>query len=99
VRSHFYRFGREDGGSFDCLVKIETSLARAEFKPAPGKGRLAGRMALVGRVLDGKGGVVETFGQNVALGGTPEQIEASRAQTLPLARRLKLPPGNYTVGS
>jgi VWFA-related protein len=97
VRSHFYRFGREDGGPFDCLVKIEASLAQAEFKPAPEKGRLAGRMALVGRVLDGKGGVVETFGQNVALGGTPEQIEASRAQTLPLARRLKLPPGNYTV--
>jgi hypothetical protein len=97
VRSHFYRFGREDGGPFDCLVKIEASLAQTEFKPAPEKGRLAGRMALVGRVVDGKGGVVETFGQDVALGGTPEQIEASRTQTLPLARRLKLPPGNYTA--
>ena len=97
VRSHFYRFGREDGGPFDCLVKIEASLTKAEFKQDPEKGRLVGRMALVGRVLDGKGGVVETFGQDVALGGTPEQIEASRAQTLPLARRLKLPPGNYTV--
>jgi VWFA-related protein len=97
VRSHFYRFGREDGGPFDCVVKIEASLARAEFEPAPGKGRLAGRMVLAGRVLDGTGGVVDTFGQNVSLGGTPEQIEASRARTLPLARRLKLPPGNYTV--
>lgn len=97
VRSHFYRFGREEAGPFDCLVKIEASLTKAEFKPAPEKGRLVGRMTLVGRVLDGKGGVVETFGQDVALGGTPEQIEASRAQTLPLARRLKLPPGNYTV--
>ena len=48
-------------------------------------------------MLDGKGDVVDTFAQDVALGGTPEQIEASRAQTLPLARRLKLPPGNYTV--
>ena len=97
VRSHFYRFGREDGGPFDCLVKIEASLAKAEFKQDPEKGRLVGRIALVGRVLDGKGDVVDTFGQDVALGGTPEQIEASRAQTLPLARRLKLPPGNYTV--
>ena len=97
VRSHFYRFGREDGGPFDCLVKIEASLAQAQFKQDPEKGRLVGRMALVGRVLDGKGDVVDTFAQDVALGGTPEQIEASRAQTLPLARRLKLPPGNYTV--
>ena len=97
VHSHFFRFGREDAGPFDCLVKIEASLTKAEFKPAPEKGRLTGRMTLVGRVLDGKGGVVETFGQDVALGGTPEQIEASRAQTLPLARRLKLPPGNYTA--
>ena len=97
VRSHFYRFGREDAGPFDCLVKIEASLTKAGFKPAPEKGRLVGRMTLVGRVLDGKGGVVDTFGQDVALGGTPEQIEASRVQTLPLARRLKLPPGNYTV--
>jgi len=54
-------------------------------------------MALAGRVLNGTGDVVDTFGQDVSLAGTPEQIEASRAQTLPLARRLKLPPGNYTV--
>jgi hypothetical protein len=97
VRSRFYRFGREGGGPFDCLIKVEASLARAEFRPAPEKGRLSGRMALVGRVLNGTGDVVDTFGQEVALGGTPEQIEASRAQTLPLARRLKLPPGNYSV--
>ncbi len=97
LRSHFYRFGREDGGSFDCLVKIEASLAQAQFKEDPAKGRLVGRIALVGRVLDGKGDVVDTFGQDVALGGTPEQIEASRAQTLPLARRLKLQPGSYKV--
>jgi hypothetical protein len=97
VRSHFYRFGREDGGPFDCLVKIEASLAQAQFKEDTAKGRLVGRIALVGRVLDGKGDVVDTFAQDVALGGTAEQIQASRAQTLPLARRLKLPPGNYTV--
>jgi VWFA-related protein len=97
VRSHFYRFGREEGGPFDCLVKIEASLAQAQFKEDPAKGRLVGRIALVGRVLDGKGDVVDTFAQDVALGGTPQQIEASRLQTLPLARRLKLPPGNYTV--
>ena len=97
VRSHFYRFGREEGGPFDCVVKIEASLAQAQFKEDPAKGRLVGRIALVGRVLDGKGEVVDTFAQDVALGGTPEQIQASRAQALPLARRLKLPPGNYTV--
>ncbi|HUL80192.1 MAG TPA: VWA domain-containing protein, partial [Vicinamibacteria bacterium] len=97
VRSRFYRFGREGGGPFDCLIKIEASLAKAEFRPDPQKGRLTGRMTLAGRVLNGTGDVVDTFGQDVALGGTPEQIEASRAQTLPLARRLKLPPGNYTV--
>jgi hypothetical protein len=97
VWSHFYRFGRAGGGPFDCLIKIEASLAKAEFRPYPEKGRLAGKIALVGRVLGGTGDVVDTFGQDVSLGGTPEQIEASRAQTLPLARRLKLPPGNYSV--
>jgi len=97
VRSRFYRFSREGDGPFDCLVKIEASLAKAEFKQDPEKGRLTGRMTLAGRVLDGKGDVVDTFGQDVSLGGTPEQIQASRAQTLPLARRLKLPPGSYTV--
>jgi VWFA-related protein len=97
VLSHFYRFGREGSGPFDCLIKVEASLAKAEFRQDPEKGRMVGKMALVGRVLDGKGGVVDTFGQDVSLGGTPEQVEASRAQTLPLARRLKLPPGNYTV--
>jgi VWFA-related protein len=97
VRSHFYRFGREEGGPFDCLIKIEASLAQAQFKDDPAKGRLVGRMALVGRVLDGKGDVVDTFAQDVALGGTPEQIQTSRTQTLPLARRLKLAPGSYTV--
>ena len=97
VLSRFYRFGREGGGPFDCLIKVEASLAKAEFRPDPEKGRLAGKMALAGRVLDGTGGVVDTFGQDVSLGGTPEQIAASRVQALPLARRLKLPPGNYTV--
>jgi VWFA-related protein len=97
VLSRFYRFGREGSGPFDCLIKIEASLAKAEFKPAEVKGKLVGKIALVGRVLDGRGDVVDTFGQDVSLGGTPEQVEASRAQTLPLARRLKLPPGNYTV--
>jgi VWFA-related protein len=96
VLSRFYRFGSA-GGPFDCLIKVEASLAKAEFREDPGKGRLVGRMGLVGRVLDGTGNVVDTFAQDVSLGGTPEQIEASRAQTLPLARRLKLPPGNYTV--
>jgi hypothetical protein len=97
VLSRLYRFGREGGGPFDCLIKVEASLAKAEFRPDPEKGRLAGKMALAGRVLDGTGGVVDTFGQDVSLGGTPEQIAASRAQALPLARRLRLPPGNYTV--
>jgi VWFA-related protein len=97
VLSHFYRFGREGSGPFDCLIKVEASLAKAEFKPDETKGRMVGEIALVGRVLDGRGDVVDTFGQDVSLGGTAEQIEASRAQTLPLARRLKLPPGNYTV--
>ena len=95
VRSRFYRFGRA-GGTFDCLIKLEASLAQAGFK-ADAQGRLAGKMALAGRVLRPTGEVVETFGQDVSLGGTPEQIQASRAQTLPLTRRLKLGPGNYTV--
>jgi hypothetical protein len=86
VLSRFYRFGREGDGPFDCLIKVEASLAKAEFQPGPEKGRLSGKMALV-----------DTFGQDVSLGRTPEQIEASRAQTLPLARRLRLAPGNYTV--
>jgi hypothetical protein len=97
VLSRFYRFGREGNGPFECLIKVEASLAKAEFRQEPEKGRMAGKMALVGRVLDGTGTVVDTFGQDVSLGGTPEQIEVSRAQTLPLARRLQLPPGNYTV--
>jgi VWFA-related protein len=97
VLSRFYRFGREGSGPFDCLIKVEASLAKAEFRPDPEKGRMVGKMGLVGRVLDGHGDVVDTFGQDVSLGGTADQIEASRKQTLPLARRLKLPPGNYTV--
>jgi VWFA-related protein len=97
VRGRFYHFGREDGGPFDCLIKVEASLAKAEFRKDPEKGRLSGKMALVGRVLNGTGDVVDTFGQDVSLGGTPEQIEASRAQALPLARRLRLPPGSYTA--
>ena len=50
-----------------------------------------------GRVLRPSGDVVETFGQDVAFGGTREQVETARTQTLPLARRLKLAPGNYTA--
>jgi VWFA-related protein len=97
VRGRSYRFGREGDGPFDCLIKVEASLAKTEFRQDQEKGRMVGRMALVGRVLDGTGNVVDTFGQDVSLGGTPEQIEAARTQMLPLARRLKLPPGNYTV--
>jgi len=98
MRSHLYRFGRDkDGGRFDCLLRVEASLANTRFKEDPATGKLAGKMVLAGRVLNGTGGVVETFGQDVALGGSPEQIQASRAQTLPLARRLKLAPGTYTV--
>jgi VWFA-related protein len=91
-----YRFGRDKGGAFDCLVKLEAALAGAAFKP-DAQGRQLGRMALVGRVLNATGEVVETFGQEVALGGTPEQVAAARGQTLPLARRLRLAPGSYTV--
>jgi len=79
------------------LIKVEASLEKAEFRQDSEKGRLVGKMTLAGRVLNGTGDVVDTFGQDVSLGGTPEQIEASRAQALPLARRLKLRPGNYTV--
>jgi len=99
LRSRFYHFGRPEAGApSDCLIKTEVSLARAEFKEsATAKGRFAARIAFAGRVLRPTGDVVETFGQDVALGGTPEQVEAARAQTLPLARRLKLAPGNYTA--
>jgi VWFA-related protein len=99
LRSRFYHFGRPDSGApFDCLIKAEVSLARAEFREADsGAGRLTGKIAFAGRVLRPTGDVVETFGQDVALGGTPEQIDTARAQTLPLARRLKLAPGNYTA--
>ncbi|HEX9190085.1 MAG TPA: hypothetical protein VGB87_23615, partial [Vicinamibacteria bacterium] len=97
LRTAFYRFDRQGGGPFDCVVKVEASLDRTEFRPAAEKGKLAGRMVLAGRVLDGKSDVVDTFGQEVGLGGTPEQVEAVRGQVLPLARRLRLPPGAYTV--
>jgi VWFA-related protein len=96
LHSRVFRFGREKDDAFDCLLKIEASLASASFKP-DAQGRLTGRMALAGRVLNATGGTVETFGQEVALGGTAEQIQAARAQTLPLARRLRLAPGSYTV--
>jgi hypothetical protein len=96
LHSRVFRFGRDKGDAFDCLLKIEASLAGAAFKP-DAQGRLTGRMALAGRVLNGTGEVVETFGQEVALGGTPEQVQAARTQTLPLARRLRLAPGSYTV--
>ena len=96
LRSRLFRFGREKGDAFDCVLKIEASLAKASFKP-DAQGRLTGKMSLAGRVLDATGGLVESFGQDVALGGTPEQVQAARTQTLPLARRLSLPPGNYTV--
>jgi hypothetical protein len=96
LHSRVFRFGRDKGDAFDCLLKVEASLASAAFKP-DAQGRLTGRMALAGRVLDATGGVVETFGQEFALGGSPEQVQAARAQTLPLARRLRLAPGSYTV--
>ncbi len=98
VRSRFYRFAREGNGAFDCVLKLEASLAKAEFRQDPGpSGRLTGKMVLAGRVLDASGVVVDSFGQEVALGGTPEQIQAARAQTLPLARRLRLAHGKYTI--
>jgi hypothetical protein len=99
LKTRFYRFGRADASApFDCLIKAEVSLARAEFREADAKGgRLAGRIAFAGRVVRPTGEVVETFGQDVALGGTQEQIDTARAQALPLARRLKLAPGNYTA--
>ena len=89
LRSRFYHFGRPDGASFDCLIKAEVSLEKAEFKETPASnGRLTGRIAFAGRVLSPSGDVVETFGQDVAFGGTPDQVAAARAQALPLARRL-----------
>ncbi len=98
VRTRFYHFGRADGDGFDCLIKSEVSLGKAEFKAQDGAaGRFSGKIGYAGRVLKPTGDVVETFGQDVALGGTKEQVDAARAQTLPLARRLKLAPGNYTA--
>jgi len=96
LQSRLFRFGRERGDAFDCVLKIEASLAKASFKP-DAQGRLSGRMSLAGRVLSATGDVVETFGQDVGYGGSPEQVEAARVQTLPFARRLRLPPGNYTA--
>ena len=97
VRSRFYRFGRPKGAAkFDCLLKLEASLATTEFK-ADAQGRLAGKLVLVGRVVNPSGDVVESFAQDVSLGGTQEQVAAARQQVLPLARRLQLPAGNYTV--
>jgi hypothetical protein len=57
----------------------------------------AGVGAIAGRVLDGSGKVVEAFGQDVALGGSQEQVSAARQQMFPLARRLVLPSGSYSV--
>ena len=96
LHGRVFRFGRDKGDAFDCLLKIEASLAAASFKE-DAQGRLTGRMALAGRVLNATGDVVETFGQEVGLGGSREQVQAARTQTLPLARRLRLAPGSYTV--
>ena len=48
-------------------------------------------------MLSPSGDVVETFGQDVGIGGSEEQVKAARQQRLPLARRLRLAPGNYTL--
>ena len=97
VHGRFFRFGRPKGASkFDCLLKLEASLAKTEFK-ADAQGRFSGKLILAGRVVSPSGDVVETFAQDVSLGGTQQQVDAARQQVLPLARRLQLPAGNYTV--
>ena len=80
LRTAFYRFDRQGGGPFDCLVKLEASLDKAEFRADADKGRLSGRMILAGRVLDGKGDVVTRSARMSASAALPSRSSACAAR-------------------
>jgi VWFA-related protein len=81
-----------------CVAIPLEKVSFAETKPAdkvPGK--FDADVAVLTRVKDAAGKVVANFSQRFPLGGPLDQMAAAHTRSIPFVRRVKLPPGDYTL--
>ncbi len=86
-----------DGRDLTCVVWVTVPLDTVSLAEDKAAGRFKGEVSVLARIKDASGKVVATFSRPYALGGPLDQLGQARSQSIPFVRRVRLPPGEYTL--
>jgi len=86
-----------DGKEVDHVVWASVPLEKMSLSEDTAAGRFTGEVSILTRVKDASGRAVATFSQVFPIGAPLDQLARARGASLPFVRRVKLPPGAYTL--
>lgn len=97
VRAGGLVFPNEDGAIVPVIVKVDTSTLRFEVDEA--KGTYSGQVAIVARIKDQSGQVLQKASQQYVLTGEAKDVGAAGTGEILFYREPRLAPGLYEVES
>jgi VWFA-related protein len=86
-----------DGTEMTHVLWVAVPLAKVALSQDTQAGKFKGDVSVLARVKDTSGNVVATFSRPYPLDGPLDQVTRAQSQSIPFVRRLKLPPGEYTL--
>jgi VWFA-related protein len=86
-----------DGTEMTHVLWVAVPLAKVALAQDTQAGKFKGDVSVLARVKDAAGKVVATFSRPYPLDGPLDQVTRAQSQSIPFVRRLKLPPGEYTL--
>jgi VWFA-related protein len=86
-----------DGKELTHVLWLTVPLAKVSLAEDAKAGRFKGNVAVLARVKDASGKVVDTFSRSFPLEGPLDQAAHAHGQSIPFVRRFKLAPGDYTL--
>ena len=86
-----------DGKEASVILWMVVPLEKVALNEDAAAGKFEADLSALARVKDSSGKVVATFSQHFPLTGPLDQVARAHSQAVPLIRRLKLAPGDYTL--
>jgi VWFA-related protein len=86
-----------DGKEMSHILWVAIPLEKVSLTEVTAAAKFQGDVSVLTRVKDSSGNIATSFSQSFPLAGPLDQLSRARTQTVPLIRRVKLAPGQYTL--